>query len=238
MPKRKPRKGKLRKGTAYYRRHHYVMPPWLRPKLKFLLSRAENSETFLARIVQIWPPHDPRYILVSRAYEVAKAAFDHQKRSDGERYFEHLRATALIAIVYLRIRSANIIAALLLHDILEDLPKQWTYDDLVQKFNTEVAGLVSWVTKPALGDLLPTKDDVDRRYHRRLRGAPREAVLIKLCDRLHNLITIWSQPREKILKKISETRDFILPLAEDHQLLIHEIEDVLSEVERRIEKSR
>jgi GTP pyrophosphokinase len=210
----------------------YNLPAWLRPKLEFLYSHAENNERFFARIAEIFPTSDERYKLIEKAYEAAKSMFRFRRRDDGDRYFEHLRAAALIGIIHLRIRDANIISALLLHDGPEDIPS-CTIERLAQQFNPDIADLVWWVTKPKIGKQYRTKEDVDRKYHRKLRDAPRRAIMVKMCDRLHNLITLWSQDIGKIRRKVGETRDFILPLAEQHQLLIHEIEDVLALVERR-----
>ncbi|MFZ2556108.1 MAG: HD domain-containing protein [Minisyncoccia bacterium] len=207
------------------------MPNWLEPKLGFLRSKAEDKEQFFARIEEIFPLNDQRYILIDKAYETAKRAFRTKTRDGGERYFEHLRAVALIVLVYMRVRDADIIAAALLHDVVEDIPS-WTHKRLTSEFNPHVADVVWWVTKPPL-TRGSTKDDVDRKYHRRLRKAPRDAVIVKMADRLHNLMTIWNQDPKRIARKISETRDFILPLAEDHQLLVHEIEDVLRYLEKR-----
>lgn len=212
----------------------YNLPEWLYPKLGPLLSKAENRETFLARIAQIYPPMDERYKRIERAYDTAKNAFRNIKRDGGDRYFEHLRAVTLFLIVYLRVRDPDIIIAALLHDIVEDCVSQgWTLRKVEQEFGSRVALLVGWVTKPPVGPEYPTKDEVDRKYHRMLGDAPREAVLIKVVDRLHNLITMWNQARDRMRRKVAETRDFILPLAEEHQLLIHELEDVIRLIEKR-----
>lgn len=208
------------------------LPVWLKPKLGFLLSKAENKKTFFERIAEIFPPTDERYQLIERAYETAKAAFHNVQRDEGVRYFEHLRATALILIVYLRVRDADLIAAMLLHDIVEDIGG-WTNLRIAEEFNPKIASYVYWVTKPPLGKKYRTKEEVDRKYHRMLTSAPREAIILKVADRLHNLITMWNQGKVRMRRKVSETRDFILPLAEKHQLLIHEIEDVLRVIERR-----
>jgi (p)ppGpp synthase/HD superfamily hydrolase len=212
------------------------LPLGMKSKFGFLLSRAENRERFFARIAEIFPRSDARFKLIERAYETGKAAFRNRVRDSGERYFEHLRATTLILIVYLRVRDADVIAAMLLHDIVEDI-SGWSIERVAREFNERIAQYVYWVTKPKLGGQFKTPEDVDRKYHRQLGEAPREAIMMKTCDRLHNLITMWKQKQPRMRRKISETRDFILPLAEQHQLLIHEIEDVLQLIERRLARS-
>ena len=210
------------------------LPGWMKEKVSFLLA-TENRETFFQRIGDIFPETDPRYRLIDHAYQTAKDEFGKKKifRSDGTRYFEHLRAVALILIVYLRVRDAEMIAAALLHDLVEDLRPAWSIARVRREFGDRVAELVYWLTKPEVGKRYRTEEEVDRKYHRSLRDAPRDAAIIKLADRLHNLITLWKQEWGRMQDKVSETRDFILPLAEKHTILIHEIEDILRIVERR-----
>lgn len=207
------------------------MPNWLEPKLGFLRSKAENKETFFERIAEIFPTNDPRYILIDKGYETAKRAFRTKVRDGGERYFEHLRAVTLIVVVHERVRDADTITATMLHDIIEDVPS-WTHKRLTAEFNERIADLVWWISKPPLKRGW-SKDDVDRKYHRQLREAPREVIIIKVADRLHNLMTIWNQDPARIARKITEIVDFILPLAERHQLLIHELEDTLKMLEHQ-----
>jgi (p)ppGpp synthase/HD superfamily hydrolase len=54
--------------------------------------------------------------------------------------------------------------------------------------------------------------------------------MIKLSDRLHNLITPWGVDEDKQRRKVRETQDFYLSLAEKEVILIHEIEQVLIEI--------
>lgn len=202
----------------------YLMPAWLEPKLGFLRSATENRDSFFGRIGEIFPPTDERYKLISKAYETAKDTFDKKYRDSGVRYFEHLRGVSLITLVHLRMRDAHLISAAMLHDIIEDCP-DWPFERVERNFGERIATLVWWLSKkddPAL-----SKEENDRRYHRQLKDAPREAIIIKMADRLHNLMTMWSQDQEKIQRKVSETLNFILPLAEEHMVLVHELEDVL-----------
>lgn len=206
------------------KQHTYLMPKWLEPKLGFLSSASENRESFFARIGQIFPPTDPRYKLIEKAYDVAKDAFEGVYRDEGVRYFEHLRAVALILIDYMRVRDEKIIAAALLHDIMEDC-REWPFERIVRNFGEEIATLVWWLSKQDMPGL--SKEEADRNYHTQLANAPREAIIIKMADRLHNLMTIWVQQADRIGRKISETLNFVIPLAERHMILLHELEDML-----------
>ncbi len=208
------------------------LPDWLKEKIGGLLDKAETKDKFFARIGEIFPKTSRKYLLIERAYDAMQRSFRLIKRDNGDQYFEHLRASALIAIVHMRVRNANIICAILLHDCLEDCPDEWTFERIATEFNSRVAKLVWYVTKPNFNGEGDSSEEIDRRYHRRLSKAPRKAIYVKLAERLHNMITIWGQDAARIRRKISETRDFVLPLAEKYHVLIHEFEDVLRMVEK------
>ncbi len=189
------------------------------PEMMFLKS-AENRETFFARIKRLFPYSDQRYILIERAYDTAKDEFKQFYRESGERYFEHLRRVTIIAIDYLYVTNYHMIAACLLHDIVEDI-KSWTVEKVRLSFGEEVACLVDWLTK--------TDKTI---YHERFINAPREFFLIKLPDRLDNLLTLWDCSPAKVRRKIKETRGHYLPFAKKHLILPHEIEKALLELEK------
>lgn len=109
------------------------LPVELQEKLGFLLSKAEDSKAFFARIGKIYPPMDKRYRLIKDAYDTARKAFRDKKRENGGRYFEHLRAVTLILLVFMRERNAKVIAAALLHDIVEDIDG-WSIERVEREF--------------------------------------------------------------------------------------------------------
>lgn len=198
-------------------------------RIRTLLHTNTTRETFFLLVKRHFPYGSRDYLLVEDAYDTAKDAFRHEQREGGDRYFEHLRAVALIVMEHMRVRDAKVIAAALLHDIVEDI-EGWTQARIALKFTPEISELVWWVTKPAVAVYDGDKEARNRAYHENLRRAPRNAIIIKLADRLHNLLTLWDTDDEKQRRKVRETQDFYLPLAEQHILLIHEIEDALREV--------
>ena len=201
-------------------------------KVKKLLASAENRESFMERIGRMYPTSDVRYMLIAKAYEIAKSAFRQKLRDNGEdRYFEHLRFVALIIIDVLRIRDADIITAALLHDIVEDIPG-WTVDRVAKEFNEAVSNYVWWLSKPEEKPY-GSKAMRDRAYHERFHRAPRAVIIIKLADRLHNLCTMWNIARDKMLRKIQETRDFYFQFAVSEIILIEEIEEQLDLLEHK-----
>ncbi len=203
----------------------------LKDKLRFL-AYAINREKFFALISTFLPTLDPRYTLIEEAYKDAKEAFRQKVRDEGIRYFEHLRAVALILIIYLRVTDYRIIIAGLLHDIVEDCPS-WSIERVRKKYGEEIALLVEYMTKPK-----GYKNDIERDevYHRRFRFASRDFFLIKLSDRLHNLITLDYCRLEKRIRKIEETKRYYLPYAEQHFILFHEIEEALGNIDTKSNK--
>lgn len=193
------------------------------------LSQAENKERFFKRVATLFPTLDPRYQVIKKAYNVSKDAFRGKIREGGERYFEHLRAVALILIVHLRVKDHNLIIAALLHDIVEDVPS-WTIQRVQSEFGSDVALLVEWMTKPP-SDQFESKNERNKFYHGRFKLAPRDFFLIKLSDRLHNIMTLSSCPQEKRGRKIEETKKYYMPFAEEHLILLHELEEAMADIE-------
>jgi len=198
-------------------------------KVRKILETKKNRESFFSVVGRYFPRFSDDYKLIEQAYNTAKDAFRNQSREDGERYFEHLRGVAIILMAYLRVRDANVIVAALLHDIAEDIPG-WDEGRLALEFNQTVAVLVWWISKPSLEKFEGDKEARNRAYHQNLHRAPRESLLIKLADRLHNLLTLWGCSEEKQRRKITETQDFYLSIAEDQVVLIHEIEAAINEI--------
>lgn len=188
------------------------------------LTAVENRESFFKRIALIFPVSDWRYKKIEDAYQTAKDEFRGIYRTGGDRYFEHLRAVALILIVYLRVKDHELIIAALLHDLVEDT--HWTIERVKDKFGDKVATLVDWLTKLE-GEEVGSKELALHVYHERFNRAPREFFIIKLADRLHNVITLWDCTPEKIIRKVTETKIYYLPFAEKHIILIHELEEAM-----------
>ncbi len=198
-------------------------------KVREVLNRSKNDrEGFFRIVASIYPTLDWRYQIIEKAYNDAKKAFEGKYRDSGERYFEHLRAVALIVMLYLRVKDYKLIVAALLHDIVEDC-EEWTIERVMKEYGEEVASLVEWTTKPK--ETFPEKRDYLRIYYERFSVAPREFFLIKMADRLHNLLTIWPLGEAHIKKKIQETKNYFLHYAEKHFILIHELEAIIWELE-------
>lgn len=197
---------------------------WRQDRMPFL-SGAETRNTFLHRIAMFLPTRDARYQKIARAYDTAEEVFDGSKRDSGERYFEHLRAVALILIEYLEVQDVDIIVAALLHDIVED--KDWDVDRVHRDYGEQVALYLEYLSQPA-ADEFKSKTEAEYVYHSRLRVAPREVILIKLADRLHNLLTLEARPRAKQITKIEETDRYYMRRARLQLILLPELREVMA----------
>jgi guanosine-3',5'-bis(diphosphate) 3'-pyrophosphohydrolase len=157
--------------------------------------------------------------LVRRAYAYASEAHGAQKRVSGEPYITHPAAVAML-IAELGMEAATI-AATLLHDVPEDTAR--TTEDIRLEFGDEIGRLVEGVTK--LGRLQGQSRDAHQAENiRKMFLAMAEdlrVVIIKLCDRLHNMRTLAPLPIEKQQRIARQTIEIYAPLA--HRLGIWQI---------------
>jgi GTP diphosphokinase / guanosine-3',5'-bis(diphosphate) 3'-diphosphatase len=148
---------------------------------------------------------------VVRAYRYAHEMHDGQTRRSGEAYITHPVAVAT-ELAELGLGTATIVAALL-HDVVEDT--RASLQDIETGFGAEVAHLVDGVTK--LDRLrVESKEEQQAETLRKMIMAMAKDIrvlVIKLADRLHNMETIGSMPREKQKRIAQETLDIYAPLA-------------------------
>jgi guanosine-3',5'-bis(diphosphate) 3'-pyrophosphohydrolase len=155
----------------------------------------------------------PAVRLFYEALDFAAAAHEGQMRRSGDPYIIHPCATARILAEELDIKNAEILAAALLHDTIEDV------EDIVpavirEKFGPNVEAIVVGCTKVKhhSGDKQALKKLVHRQLFTGAAARP-EVMIVKIADRLHNLRTLDSMPRHKRQRIADETLDFYAPLA-------------------------
>ncbi|HEX6031013.1 MAG TPA: bifunctional (p)ppGpp synthetase/guanosine-3',5'-bis(diphosphate) 3'-pyrophosphohydrolase, partial [Tepidiformaceae bacterium] len=187
------------------------------------MTRAPESTTPGADIESVlrraatYLPED-RLEIVRRAYEFACKQHDGQFRRTGDAYITHpVEVTGLVAMLEL---DQHALAAALLHDVEEDCGV--SNDELRKEFGPEVAQLVDGLTKL---DKLPirfdptdqtARDGAQAQNLRKMFLAMAEdirVVLIKLCDRLHNMRTLWAFQQDKQRRIARETLEIYAPLA-------------------------
>lgn len=148
--------------------------------------------------------------LIKKAYEFAKVAHEGQKRLSGEPYFIHLLETAK-NLAELGMDAISI-AAGFLHDILENT--NITKENLEKEFGKEITFIVEGVTK--LGELKYRGTDRHNESLRKLLLATSKdlrVLIVKFCDRLHNIQTLSFVPEEKQKRIAMETLEIYAPIA-------------------------
>lgn len=149
--------------------------------------------------------------IVKKAYKIAEEAHASQKRESGEPYIIH-PLNVCMNLTKFKADGASLCAGLL-HDVVEDT--DYTLEDIRRLFNDDVAFLVDGVTK--ISNLhYNTKDEATNANIRRLINSLNDDVriiIIKLCDRLHNMQTLEFKAPEKRIRSANETLNIFVPLA-------------------------
>ena len=156
---------------------------------------------------------------VRAAYEFAATAHEGQRRGTGEPYVQHPLETALL-LADLQMDRASICAGLL-HDVPEDT--SFTLDQIQETFGPEIAKLVDGVTKLSRIQW-ETLEEQQAENLRKMFLAMAEdvrVVIIKLCDRLHNVRTLEGKAPPARKRIARETLEIYAPLA--HRLGIWEL---------------
>ena len=176
-----------------------------------------DVEGIVKEMLRHYPDGDAE--LVRRAYAYAAEAHAGQKRVSGEPYITHPAAVAML-IAELGMEAATV-AATLLHDVPEDTAR--TVEDIRLEFGDEIGRLVEGVTK--LGRLQGQSRDAHQAENIRkmflAMADDLRVVIIKLCDRLHNMRTLAPLAPEKQQRIARQTIEIYAPLA--HRLGIWQI---------------
>lgn len=176
--------------------------------------------------------HRKKVDIITKAFNFARQAHKGVRRLSGEPYIMHPIAVAQIACEEMGLGSTSICSALL-HDVVEDT--DYTVEDIQNIFGEKIAQIVDGLTKISggiFGDhasaqaenfkklLLTMSDDI-------------RVILIKICDRLHNMRTLASQPANKQYKIAGETLYIYAPLA--NRLGLNKIKTELEDLSFRYE---
>ena len=149
--------------------------------------------------------------MIEKAYNLANEAHKGVCRRSGEPYICHPLAVARL-VLDLGMDTESIAAALL-HDVVEDTPT--TLDDLKAAFGEEVALLVDGVTKLTKIQFSNIEELQAENLRKMLLARSRDVrvMIIKLCDRLHNMRTGDAWPEQKRRDKARETMEVYAPIA-------------------------
>ena len=157
-------------------------------------------------------PHRKKVDIITKAFNFARQAHKGVRRLSGEPYIMHPIAVAQIACEEMGLGSTSICAALL-HDVVEDT--DYSVEDIENIFGSKIAMIVDGLTKIS-GGIFGDKASAQAENFKKLLLTMSDdirVILIKICDRLHNMRTLASQAPNKQYKIAGETLYIYAPLA-------------------------
>lgn len=169
--------------------------------------------------------HGEKIKTIELAFQVANHAHLGQFRKSGEPYITHpIEVATFIAEWDL---DEQTIAGALMHDVIEDTPV--TKEELSRIFGSSIAELVDSVTK--LDKLhFESEEAAHAEYFRKVVLAMAKdvrVILIKLADRMHNMLTLGSMRRDKQRRIALETMEIYVPIA--NRVGLHKVHLQLAE---------
>jgi GTP pyrophosphokinase len=175
--------------------------------------------------VSKWSRQTGDITLIRKAFEMAMAAHMDTRRKSGEPYIFHPLAVARIAAEEINLGTTSIVCALL-HDVVEDT--DITLDEVRQEFGEKVADIIDGLTK--IAGVFDTNSPQAENFRKMLLTLANDVrvILIKLCDRLHNMRTLEYMSDKGQLKIASETIYLYAPLA--HRLGLYAIKTELEDL--------
>jgi len=184
------------------------------PYHNHLNERAVFGEV-LEEVKQTCPQTDT--VMLSRAFNFADIMHGPQRRQSGEAYIVHPLET-FFNLRRLDIKGTSILAAQLLHDVIEDTGV--SKEILELEFGQEIANLVFGVTNLDIKSSDELDPEAKKREHRsnllkvfKAMVEDLRIALIKLSDRLHNMETIKYMDEDKQKRTAQETMDIYAPIA-------------------------
>ncbi|QOG13089.1 RelA/SpoT family protein [Arcobacter sp. FWKO B] len=191
------------------------------------INTIDGAKEILASSIQITQN-------IKKAVDFCIVAHDKQYRKSGEPYAVHPILVATITAYFSN--DESMVIAALLHDVVEDTPS--TIEDVEHEYGVDVARIVDGLTKI-----------VEIREHELTSSTSHEKLLssalsfrkmliasiedvrvlvIKLCDRLHNMLTLDALKREKQIRIAEETLVVYAPIA--HRLGISTLKNDLEDL--------
>ncbi len=163
--------------------------------------------------------------MLDKAYALADKAHAGQNRRSGEPYICHPLNVALL-LVELGMDTESLAAALM-HDVVEDTHVR--LDEISASFGPDVARLVDGVTKLTKIQFSSVEEQQAENLRKMLLAMSQDVrvMIIKLCDRLHNMRTGDAWPEQKRRDKALETMEVYAPIA--HRLGISNIKEELED---------
>ncbi len=165
--------------------------------------------------------------MIRDAFDLSMDAHRDMRRKSGEPYIYHPLAVARIAAEEIGLGTTSIVCALL-HDVVEDSHVELS--DIERQFGPKVARIIDGLTKiSGVFDHETTSPQAEN-FRKMLLTLSEDVrvILIKLCDRLHNMRTLDHMSAKGQLKIASETQYLYAPLA--HRLGLYAIKTELEDL--------
>lgn len=164
--------------------------------------------------------------LIKKAFTMSLQAHKDMRRKSGEPFIFHPLAVAEICVEEIGLGTTSIIAALM-HDVVEDTDIELA--DIERNFGKKITKIIDGLTKIRGVFEYGTSQQAEN-FRKMLFTLSEDVrvILIKLADRLHNMRTLDSMPRNKQLKIANETIYLYAPLA--HRLGLNAIKTELEDL--------
>jgi len=162
-----------------------------------------------SKILSYYPNADLK--IIEKAYQFSEKAHEGQIRRSGEAYISHpLNVAGILADLRLDLDS---IATGLLHDTVEDTHA--TIEEVRKEFGETIAILVDGVTKISKMQFRTSTERQGENIRKMIvaMGKDVRVIMVKLCDRLHNMRTLHHMQYEKQSRIALETLEIYCPLA-------------------------
>jgi len=162
---------------------------------------------------------------IKLAFTYAKELHEGQMRLSGEPYIMHPVSVAEI-VAGLGLDTDSICAAFL-HDTVEDCPDKTDLTEITRIFGSDVALLVDGVTKIKSIDIEDKEEAQIESIRKMLLAMSKDirVIFIKLCDRVHNMRTLYVKRDSKRRATALETMHIYAPLA--HRLGMQKLKQEL-----------
>ena len=202
--------------------------------MKAFLDKAKEIHSIEGAKALLWEQLPNPHPTTLKALELALTAHDGQKRKSGEPYIIHPILVAAITAAFSN--DETMVQAALLHDVVEDT--SFDLEDLDHEFGNDVTHLVEGLTKIVeIRDEELISSASDERlinsaltFRKMLIASIKDirVLVIKLCDRLHNMLTLDALSIEKQKRIAEETLVVYAPIA--HRLGISRLKNHLEDL--------
>ena len=202
--------------------------------MEAFFNKAKNIHTIEEAKALLWEEIPTPQPATVKALELSLTAHDGQTRKSGEPYIVH---PILVAAITAKISNDEMmVQAALLHDVVEDTI--YAIEELEKFFGDDVAHMVEGLTKIVEirdEELIPSGSDERLinsalTFRKMLIASIKDVrvLVIKLCDRLHNMLTLDALGNEKQKRIAEETLVVYAPIA--HRLGISRLKNSLEDL--------